>query len=477
MVIVGNQAVSGPAGQDGATGAQGPAGPNSVTSATSSDYTCDLKLASLETGTISITDGFYVSTLDIILDNGVNDAFKDALEIASADIIDATDNGDTNKEKILKTNDEGQVTVTSLAAQVVACTSQFAIFNGSNLALIKADFLTDTRNLQQPNASGSYALTASTTGIPDKLTDGTIAGTLTIDSTSYTYGTGAASAHRTALGLTALATTTPAANVTAFLETPSSANLAAAITNETGSGSLVFATTPTLNNPTASTSSTSTAALTVTGGTSTVDLLRLVATSDATFASVGFIDRNGVSRGSFGYAGTTAIAFSNTVFFTATGGSRMLFSTTGTERMTIAATGEIGVGTASPSTKAMLDLTSTTKGFLPPRMTTTQRDAISAPPAGLMVYNSTTNKLNFYNGSAWEAVTSAATSITWDYLVANWSSEPTLNAAISGGEVYDYTLSGVTRYRFVPTTYDPTQDAFYSTYESETLSNLIATRG
>ena len=66
----------------------------------------------------------------------------------------------------------------------------------------------------------------------------------------------------------------------------------------------------------------------------------------------------------------------------------------------------VGIGTASPDAAALLEVTSTTKGFLPPRMTTTQRDAISSPPAGLMIYNTTTNKLNFYNGSAWEAVTS-----------------------------------------------------------------------
>lgn len=65
------------------------------------------------------------------------------------------------------------------------------------------------------------------------------------------------------------------------------------------------------------------------------------------------------------------------------------------------------IGAASPAATAVLDLTSTTKGFLPPRMTTTERDAISTPAAGLTVYNSTTNKLNFYNGTAWEAVTSA----------------------------------------------------------------------
>ena len=68
--------------------------------------------------------------------------------------------------------------------------------------------------------------------------------------------------------------------------------------------------------------------------------------------------------------------------------------------------GSVGVGGA-PDSKAALTVTSTTQGFLPPRMTGTQRDAISSPTAGLCVYNSTTNKLNFYNGSAWEVVTSA----------------------------------------------------------------------
>lgn len=66
----------------------------------------------------------------------------------------------------------------------------------------------------------------------------------------------------------------------------------------------------------------------------------------------------------------------------------------------------VGIGTASPNAVAKLQVDSTTKGFLPPRMTTTQRDAISTPPAGLMIYNTTTNKLNVYT-TAWEAITSA----------------------------------------------------------------------
>ncbi|MEE8207583.1 MAG: hypothetical protein V3T88_01305 [Nitrosomonadaceae bacterium] len=37
-------------------------------------------------------------------------------------------------------------------------------------------------------------------------------------------------------------------------------------------------------------------------------------------------------------------------------------------------------------------------------MTTTQRDAITDPEAGMFIFNSTTNVLNFYNGTVWGAV-------------------------------------------------------------------------
>lgn len=63
--------------------------------------------------------------------------------------------------------------------------------------------------------------------------------------------------------------------------------------------------------------------------------------------------------------------------------------------------GNVGIGTASPSTVAALDVTSTTRGVLFPRMTTGQRDAISSPPNGLVVYNSTTNKLQVRAAGVW----------------------------------------------------------------------------
>ena len=62
---------------------------------------------------------------------------------------------------------------------------------------------------------------------------------------------------------------------------------------------------------------------------------------------------------------------------------------------------EVGIGTVSPNTSAKLDVESTTQGFLPPRMTTTQRNAITSPAAGLTIYNTTVNCLQWWNGSIW----------------------------------------------------------------------------
>lgn len=66
--------------------------------------------------------------------------------------------------------------------------------------------------------------------------------------------------------------------------------------------------------------------------------------------------------------------------------------------------GNVGIGTSSPSSSAVLDLTSTTKGFLPPRMTTTQRTSLGITAApGLIVYDTTDNKHYGWNGSSWNA--------------------------------------------------------------------------
>ena len=61
----------------------------------------------------------------------------------------------------------------------------------------------------------------------------------------------------------------------------------------------------------------------------------------------------------------------------------------------------VGIGTTSPNASAKVEIESTTQGFLPPRMTVTEREAITAPAVGLVIYNTTSNCLNFYAGSNW----------------------------------------------------------------------------
>ncbi|MCX6303406.1 MAG: DUF1566 domain-containing protein [Bacteroidetes bacterium] len=64
---------------------------------------------------------------------------------------------------------------------------------------------------------------------------------------------------------------------------------------------------------------------------------------------------------------------------------------------------QVGINTenSAPDPSAMLDVKSTSKGFLPPRMSTSQRDAISAPVAGLTIYNASRNCNETYNGTSW----------------------------------------------------------------------------
>ena len=69
---------------------------------------------------------------------------------------------------------------------------------------------------------------------------------------------------------------------------------------------------------------------------------------------------------------------------------------------TITTTGSVGIGTTSPNTNAALEIVSTSKGLLLPRLTTTERDVnISGAPAGLMIFNTTDGKVQAYTGSAW----------------------------------------------------------------------------
>ena len=68
---------------------------------------------------------------------------------------------------------------------------------------------------------------------------------------------------------------------------------------------------------------------------------------------------------------------------------------------------QVGIGTNAPHSSAMLDVTSTTQGFLPPRMTGAQRAAIVSPVAGLEIWcidcgaTAPYGEAQIYNGTIW----------------------------------------------------------------------------
>ena len=71
------------------------------------------------------------------------------------------------------------------------------------------------------------------------------------------------------------------------------------------------------------------------------------------------------------------------------------------ERLQTTGTAVIKDITTSSVASALLQLSSTTKGFLPPRMTTSEKLAITSPATGLQVYDTTLNLMSFYNGTSW----------------------------------------------------------------------------
>lgn len=101
--------------------------------------------------------------------------------------------------------------------------------------------------------------------------------------------------------------------------------------------------------------------------------------------------------------------------------------TTGTSHFSIDSTtfsintidNSIGIGTRSPNPSALLDLYSLNKGVLLPRLSQVQRDAIPAPSAGLAIYNTTENCVNFYEGTKWRSTCRANINATFQSATIN----------------------------------------------------------
>ncbi len=95
---------------------------------------------------------------------------------------------------------------------------------------------------------------------------------------------------------------------------------------------------------------------------------------------------------------------------------------------------QIGIGTTTPAASSKLDITSTTSGFLAPRMTTSQKNAISSPATGLMVYQTdSTAGFYYYDGTSWNLLALSTSGVPYSGAIG----------AVNLG-AYDLTVNGLT---------------------------------
>jgi hypothetical protein len=111
-----------------------------------------------------------------------------------------------------------------------------------------------------------------------------------------------------------------------------------------------------------------------------------------------------------GNSGTTA----GTNFVGTTDAQDLVLKSNNVEVFRITTAGSVGINTAAPVPTALVEMTSTTKGVLFPSLTTVQRDAITAPALGLVIYNNTINVHQFWNGTCWVNVGQTVCSFDYD---------------------------------------------------------------
>ena len=109
------------------------------------------------------------------------------------------------------------------------------------------------------------------------------------------------------------------------------------------------------------------------------------------------------------------------------------------ERMRIDTAGIIGIGTITPDGAALLDLASTSKGFLVPRMTTAQRNAISSPVQGLLIFQTDGARGFYFFDVIWKAVTPSTSNLA-NRTLSNLTSPTAINVDL---------LPGITNFRNV----------------------------
>ncbi len=100
------------------------------------------------------------------------------------------------------------------------------------------------------------------------------------------------------------------------------------------------------------------------------------------------------------------------------------------------AQGSVGIGTVTPAASAVLDVVSTSKGVLVPRLTVAQRNAIASPATGLLVFNTADAKFNYWDGAKWVAVGEGLTWFTGQGVPANMGKLNDLYLDEQTGDIY-----------------------------------------
>jgi hypothetical protein len=120
------------------------------------------------------------------------------------------------------------------------------------------------------------------------------------------------------------------------------------------------------------------------------------------------------------------------------GTDSLIFLNAGSKSLVISPNGSMRLGNVeSINASALLQLNSTTKGFLAPRMTLAQRDAISSPANGLLIYNTSSGDYNFYNGIAWKEFSNNSSSSIKGSGVVNYTARWISSDSIAYGAFQD----------------------------------------
>lgn len=131
-------------------------------------------------------------------------------------------------------------------------------------------------------------------------------------------------------------------------------------------------------------------------------------TNASGWSGIHFNGAVGTERAHIGFGNASASTFANMGYVGTSSAHPFVLTTNDIERVRIASgTGNVGIGTAAPNASAQLDISSTSKGILIPRMTSAQRTAIVSPANGLLVYDTSVNEFYYMASAMWVSLTSS----------------------------------------------------------------------